>query len=578
MFSKNAMRIAFPACMLLFAFCAAIIFAQLDAQEKNEPTKRVYGPRGIMDTSPVIEAPVEEEEPVDLAAIAAIPFEQRLAKFDTLIGDFNRKGILTPYHMGQLVGNLDSHSAADPDSIPYIWIKPGDAGKRVDFKDKRSSDRPYFELELNGDGRSAWKSRAVPVAPGTLYRLSAFASSSKSQSDLTVGIEYAKRTWNDIVPLPEKGERDWRKPRAKRSSFIFLSSQDSDNVHVQLGPGKTGNTYHFSQVHLEPVLPIYRGVQSDKPLNVKVLGGTSSFVGIPGKEPKNMDKRGGDFLRLGDGEKIEKNRYEFSGTFEGNNGMFHRPLVSSTAKFDTDCFVFSENSELIYKFSLQPIRADEKPGQFTPPPLVFSQFEVSARYRDAQKNVASIQWSPDGKNWTEISAAKTEVKNLESIFVRFRNPHKEKFSIDSVSFHGTVNNDEYSGEGKTVFAILQSSDRHGRGTPAEHCMVVPLMFSRDNALYKLFVNESDQDQSFSGGYMDYFGSEDSPGGHGDGPGKWTIMTLGNKWGPVRQYDARINIWAYNWFSGANLFSFSYPGISFRYEIITPHTNQQRNEE
>ena len=46
--------------------------------------------------------------------------------------------------------------------------------------------------------------------------------------------------------------------------------------------------------------------------------------------------------------------------------------------------------------------------------------------------------------------------------------------------------------------------------------MVPLMFSADNAIYKLFINESEENQGFPGSDMDYFGSEDEPGGHSNG--------------------------------------------------------------
>jgi len=528
---------------------------------------QVFGPSSIMDTSPIIEVPIVEEEPIDHETIDKIPLAKRLAKYDFMLGDLPRAGAFTPYFKGQLTGNLGSNSALEPNFIPFIWVAPENRkGKRLSLYDARSSNRRYDELELTGDtsDKSVWMTRTIPVSPGGLYRFSVFASSSSNGGELTAGMDYAKSRWKNLEKLPAARPTDYQPPRAQRRSFLFLAPEGRNDLQVQVGPGKPGYTYNIARVHIEPVLPIYRGVQSSTPLEVKVIAGTSSFVGLPGQEPTNTENRGGDFLRLGDGERIEKGQYHFTGTF-GNNGVFHRPIQSTTAAFDTDRLVFAkQGDELIYRFELQPIRIDDKPGQFVPPAIAFGKGNLRIALRDVNNAALSRDWSTDGIRWESFAGGNTfDAKNATTLFVRVRNTGTGSFAVTEVSLDVEVDIAEYVGEGKTVIAVLQPLRDNKQAI--EGVKMVPLMFSADNAIYKLFINESEEDQGFPGGYMDYFGTEDEPGGHGDGPGKWTMITFGSNWGAVRPHQAQVKVWAYNW--GGGFFVFNYPGISFSYEMI-----------
>jgi len=526
--------------------------------------------------------PVVEEEPIDHETIDKLPLAERLAKYDFMLGDLPRAGSFTPYHKGQLIGDLGSHSAMEPDFIPFIWVEPENGkGKRIALYDERSSNRPYSELELIGDASedSAWKTRTIPVSPGGLYRFSLFASSSKNGGELIAGTDFARSQWKNIEAIPARKPNDYFAPRPTRRSFLFLTPENRDSIQVQVGPGKSGFTYGISRVHVEPILPIYRGIQSSTPLDVKVIAGTSSFVGLPGGEPQNTENRGGDFLRLGDGERIEKGRYHFKGVF-GNSGIFHRPIQSTTAVFDTDRLIFGkQGDDLVYRFELQPIRIDEKPGRFVPPAIALGKGNVRFALRDTKSTTVSLDWSTDGIHWESLSQNleaseklvenTLDAKNAGTLFVRLTNTGTGSFAVLGVMLEATIDSTEYVGEGKTVIATLTTPRYDNQ--PIEGAKMVPLMFSADNAIYKLFINETESEQGFPGGYMDYSGTEDGGGGHGDGPGKWTQITFGNNWGTVPPHQARVNVWVYNWFHDANFFTYNYPGISFRYEIINSKT-------
>ena len=551
------------------------------SQETADASKQVFGPQGIMDTSPIIEVPVVEEEPIDHETIDKISLEERLAKYDVMLGDLPRAGAFTPYYKGQLTGDLDQHSATEPKFLPFIWIEPENGkGKRVSLHDERSSNRRYDELELKGDssGKAAWTTRTIPISPGKLYRFSLYAASSNSNCTLAAGVDYARRTWNDLSPRPK---HEWlNKPGLPpRRSFLLLTPENRDEIQVQVGPGKGDATYEIVRVHVEPVFPIYRGLQSSIPLKTKVLAGTSSFIGLPGDNPKNVENRGGDFLRLGDGERIENGLYHFTGTF-GDNGVFHRPIQSTTATFDTDRIRFAPGNELVYRFELQPIRVDEKPASFIPNAIALGKGKVRFNVIAAKKGSCSFDWSTDGIRWETSSLAlqaadKTiesefDAKNAKTVFVRITNAGAEEFAVKQVSLDMAIDSNEYSGDGKTVIATLRNVDSfHDKSV--EGCKTVPLMFSADNALYKLFINESETDQGFGCSYMDYGGPEDRPGIHGDGSGKWTQITFGNNWGAVRPHQARINVWVYNWFDDINSFHFTYQDFSFGYEIRQSRT-------
>ena len=568
-------RCLFPLCFLV----SLLVFTFAD-----EPETQTFGPSGIMDTSPIVKVPVVEEELIDLEAIRKIPLKERLAKYDFMLGDLLRAGVFTPYHKGQLIGNLDSSSAAEPSFIPFIWIAPENGtGKRMARYDERSSNRRYDELELIGHASadSAWTTRTIPVSPGKLYRFSVFASSSRNGGEITAGIDFAKSRWQNIAALPARGPNDWYDPRPLRRSFLFLTPEKTDSIQVRVGPGKKGFTYGISRVHVEPVLPIYRGIQSSVPLDVPVIAGTSSFVGLPGGEPENTNNRGGDFLRLGDGEQIEKGKYQFKGTF-GNNGVFHRPILSTTATFDTDQLIFAKGDEVIYRFELQPIRIDDKPGQFVPPAIGFGKGVVRCVLEGSQRTTVSLDWSIDGLHWKPQTLSLGESKedmntilrhsfdaqNAKTLFVRFKNTGTGSIAITEISLETEVDSMEYDGKGKTVMAVLRSTTDSDHFRLPEGCKMVPLMFSADNAIYKLFINESENDQEFPASFMDYSGTEDNIGRHGDGPGKWTHISFGG-WGAVRSHRSRVEVWVYNLYRGANYFTFNYPGLSFSYEIVTP---------
>ena len=555
----------------LIAIICVMLTLQNVCLSQNEPATQVFGPRGIMDTSPIIEVPIVEEEPIDLEAMSKIPLAERLAKYDFMLGDLPRAGTHTPYFRGQLIGNFNDWSGGNPHFIPFIWLEPeNNRGKRITLQDAQSSHRRYDELELTGNSSdtSAWRTRTIPVSPGTLYRFSVFATSSRNGGELTAGTDFAKNRWQNIASLPARGPRDWREPSPPRRSFLLFTPENKDRLQIQVGPGRSGFTYRISRVHIEPVLPIYRGIQSSVPLDVNVIAGTSSFIGLPGGEPKNADNRGGDFLRLGDGERIEEGKYHFRGTF-GNNGVFHRPIHSTTATFDTDRIVFAnQGDELIYRFELQPIRIDDKPGHFVPPAIGIGKGSVKFDMLNTQDARITLDWSIDGVQWqgsmlmgtTRASGRQVgmesifDAKNAETLFIRLRNTGTGSFAVTEVSLEAEIDSTEYIGEGKTVFAVLQPLGNFDRQA-VEGTKMVPLMFAADNALYKLFINETETEQGFGGGYMDYGGTEDDIGVHGDGPGKWTIMTFGNHWGAVRPYRARIDVWAYNWFGDANFFCF-----------------------
>ena len=577
--------------LILGTILLFLVEMRLPAQDAEKPATQILGPTGIMSTAPIVEVPVVEEEPIDHATIDAIPVEQRLAKYDFLRGDFDRMGDLTPYFKGMLVGDIDSHSAMEPRFIPFIWQPVGLAGKRVAHHDERSSNRLFYTIEMTGDpkGEAHWKSQTIPVSPGRLYRLVCYVTPSKKEGVYTAGIgDYAQSTWEKI---PYEAAPDWVvrmgtkwRPESSRRSFLFLTPEDKDDLTVQLTPDTTPCTYDVLAVYLQPILPIHRGLASSEKLDLKPLAGTSSFIGLPGGEPKNIDHRGGDFLRLGDGEKIEQNEYVFDATF-GENGLFHRPLLSASAKFDTDRAVFEKDAEMVYKFALQPIRIDHKPGEFVPPAIAWEQCSLAFEHLNAENGKASVDFSMDGKNWQSFpcSLGKTgtiepvtfDVKNCMELLVRIRNVGEKPFDVKRVIFRANINSTLYTGEGKTAFATRRNLDSFNK--PVENGLVVPLMFSEDYALYKLMINESEEEQPFGCGYMDYSGTG-MYRSHGDGPGKWTLMTFGEKWQGVRSHHASVKVWAYNWFDEANSFHFNYPGLSFEYELYNAGKSSSETEE
>lgn len=585
-------RILFPIFALLFA-------AVTLAEEQKEQNVKVYGPRGIMDTSPIMvvpdEPPPQGMTPDELAAMAAIPLAERMAKYDLLAGDARRAGGFTPYFNGEILGILERNAGHFSGFLPFIW-EPQDAGAtRWQLLGRGGYGQPQNFLRLQGSDSTqpSWRSREIPITPGGIYRFSVFATCSQPDGELTAGTDFLSLRVCDMRPMRDTPDSDWLSRMNSvplRTSCIFLAPPDADRFRVHLGPGKPGAEYQVSRVQIDPVLPIYRGIQSDRPVDVKILAGESSFVGIPGKEPKNTQNRGGSFLRLGDGEKMESNLYTFDGTF-GRNGCFHRPLERITARFDTDRIVFAQNTEVVYRFQLQPVTITENPLAEPPPPATrFGKCTFSFGWADADDARVSVGFSTDGEQWTETTrilptkaatnvAAEFDAKNADVLYVRIRNPAAGLFSITRTALTAATDATHYTGTGETIFAIKSQGDRDAyskRKTPEEHASL-PMMFTgTDYALYILKINETGEPANGigSGGIMDYNGTEDNLGSHGDGPGKWTFMSVGGQWGPMPPHSARIDINVYNWFRDCVYLGKAYAHYWLSYELMTPEAREK----
>lgn len=590
---------------ILFLIFVLLFTVPTLAEEQKEPNVKVYGPRSVMDTSPIMVVPDGEEPRAmtaeELAAMAEIPLEKRLAKYDLLAGDARRAGGFTPYFNGQILGAHERNAGHFSGFLPFIW-EPQDAGAtRWQWQDHSGYGHPNNLLRLQGsdsDGPS-WSSREIPITPGGIYRFSVFAACSQPDGELCTGTDFLSLRVRDMRPMRDAPDNDLisrMRSRQLRTSCIFLAPPDRDHFCAHLGPGKPGAQYEVSRVQIDPVLPIYRGISSDQPKDVKILAGESSFVGIPGGEPRNTQNRGGDFLRLGDGEKIELNRYTFDGTF-GRNGCFHRPLEHITARFETDRIVFEQNTEVVYRFQLQPITVTEEPLAPPPPAACFSKCTFSLDWADADDAQISVAFSTDGEHWTEETRAiptKTDksmsvdfdAENAHFLYVRIRNAAAGTFSVTRTALTAATDTTLYEGTGETIFAIKSQGDQDAysnKKTPEEH-ISFPLMFTgKDYALYILKINETGVPANGigGGGIMDYFGTEDDLGMHADGPGKWTFMAIGGQWGPLPPHSARIDITIYNWLRGCVYLGNAYAHYWLSYELMTPEGQEKfeaRNRE
>ncbi|MGL6195909.1 MAG: hypothetical protein ACRC2T_13925 [Thermoguttaceae bacterium] len=577
-------------------------------QNTLKPKKQVYGPRGIMDTSPIIEVEVKEPEPIDHETIDKIPLDERLKKYSCFSKGADQAGDFTPYYKGKLIGNLDSNSANEPNFIPFIWIPSDENAVRINMEDERSGNSKFTELELR-KANSSWKSREIPLTPDKLYQFTVGAYSIKNNSvddeeidsdpfsdtapkfgSLIAGTETARIQINGINGLP-KQMSNYSIQHPEVVSCMFMAPKDTDECTVTLTSNSDCSLRIF-HAGIAPVMPIYRGVKSAKPVDVKLIAGTSSFVGMPGDKPKDTANRGGDFVRLGIGEKIAPGEYELNATF-GENGQVHRPLLHTSAIFNTDSVIFPANSEMQYRFDLEPIRIDEKPGNFILEPIRFLSGRVtvetlctSAASPEQAAKWLGIEYSFDGNTWQTLESRMNDAsgnafgsdefqipqtQDVKEIFVRLKNTYANPITVKRINFKAKIDSEDYSGEGYTVFAKKNRGESYSTDEiPPPGVYTVPIMFSEDFTIYFLHVNESEEDQKFSAGSMDYSGKGTSLV-HGDGPGKWTHINFRETLGAVQPHSAVISAWVYNWFGRGGDFSFSisHPGLSLSYEISIP---------
>lgn len=221
---------------------------------------------------------------------------------------------------------------------PGEWLRPATDSNRS------------VRVTGTGDDQSVWRTDPLPLRPGGLYVLR-FRGRRVGDASGGTAVAGTSRINRDF-PM----DATWREYR-----FVFRQPDDAGSDFVRLGQWHVKGAVEFDDAELLPVLTSHSHVSG----------------------------AGDAELRAGADERIEAGRYRFAPDFGWAGANGHRPLVRATAAFNSDRWVFSPGSEVVYGFRLP------------------SQVQTNARLAVAiNHHVAGtleVEAGHDGAAWTRLA-------------------------------------------------------------------------------------------------------------------------------------------------------------------------------
>lgn len=204
-------------------------------------------------------------------------------------------------------------------------------------------------LSVTGDGKNdcAWLSQPIPFAPSTTYRLRFQVRQPRGASGTAVsGPVFCNR---DLGVLQDR----WT---AAVSYLVTPRELTDDIARLRFGQWQVDGQLLFDDIHLEPVMPVYRQV--------------------------------GD-LKLGEGELVSGNRYSFEAPLANASANQSRPLVDHQCMFNSNRWVFNESSVVIYRHELGRRQSNGI---------------IQATIGWYQQGELVVSVSTDGATWEEVGA------------------------------------------------------------------------------------------------------------------------------------------------------------------------------
>lgn len=261
-----------------------------------------------------------------------------------------------------------------------------------------------------GEDSSVWRTDPLPLKAGELYALRFRARRLPGASGGTAVA--GSGSINRDFPL----ETDWREYH-----FIFRQPDDAPNDFVRLGQWHVRGEVEFDDAVLRPVRAGHRRVRGAE----------------------------GAVLELGEGEWLAGDRYGFSAHPGWQGANFHRPLVRATARFNTDRWVFTPGSEVVYRFVV--------PGA----EQTRAQVRVSLNYHAA--GTLEVEAGRDGTHWVALGRFDGQKRggSLElpaalfpagEVWVRLRAPAADTvLQVNRLDYEATLASDSAEVFGETRF-------------------------------------------------------------------------------------------------------------------------------
>lgn len=270
------------------------------------------------------------------------------------------------------------------------------------------------------DASNHWRTEPIAFEPGALYRLRFHAKRLEGATGCVVsGPAFANR---DYYGLPD----GWNE-----LDFVFAAPTElpPDTDWLRFGQWQNPGTVAFDAIALARVDPIY-------------------------------ETRDG--IALGDGERIDGDRYVFNAALSqvGGNANHARPLTAFNALFNTNRWVFGGDTYVVYRHEVGDLEQRA------------ADVRVSVNYH--VRGSLLVEASADGSAWVPVgrldgtgaleAALPAELLPARSVWVRLRSrPAQEgeepaALQVDGYTYEATLAQAPGVRSGRTLVVVSQSDD------------------------------------------------------------------------------------------------------------------------
>ena len=343
---------------------------------------------------------------------------------------------------------------AQPVAVPNPSFESGDGapeGWRLSRENgswAREGAHGGRAIAATGDGKSEsasyWLSGDLPLEPGATYRLRFQGRHVEGLGrSLFTGFLFNNRD------LPELTQ-EWR----QFTTYLAVPTElRRGQAQLRFGQYDIEGTVAFDDLELVKTTPVYRRLGE---------------------------------LQLGEGERIEKGRYQFNAPFEGESGNHARPLEKFNTGFNRPRWLFAPGDWVVYRHA---VGAVAQTG---------GEVEVNVGYYSGGELV--VEAGADGGTWTALGTLKSrEMKRLalppelfpaKELWVRLRMPdlpeagrdplHGGSLQVHGYTYRASLAEDPGNCQGATRFvavtvpdpALRVSVEDFGASIPGENTLRV----------------------------------------------------------------------------------------------------------
>jgi len=272
------------------------------------------------------------------------------------------------------------------------------------------SATPLLGVTGTGDNSNYWQRKYPNLRPGSTYRVGFRARISPGS------------TPNIVISGPTLCNRDYGVSTDWQDyGFVFTTPNNLQDTTVRLGQWHLKGTVSFQSITMVPVAPVYL-------------------------------QRGQ--ITLGEGETVRGTAYSFVAPLNGEGSNCARPLLSHTAGFNSNRWIFSEGSEVIYRHEIAKL--DQCAASLT----------LSLGYYNAGSCQISV--SRDGRDWQELTPlSKPGINSIDlpanlfpttAIYIRLRGSQASSYQIDGYTYRATLRSAVPDITGTTRYLQLERQD------------------------------------------------------------------------------------------------------------------------